>query len=193
MNLDIELREKTQAGWWEVVEASFDEFLIDHASCERKASATGIQFVVKYPERTFLIDPMIRFAREELHHFHQVSKLLNARGLQQKGDEKNLYVNDLLAAMRPKPVDRFLDRLLIFGIVEKRGTERFGIVGQNVKDPELKDFYQKLAEAEARHHELFIKVAYHYFPETIVNQRLSEYLEIEGNIFKKLPYRPSVH
>ncbi len=193
MNLDIELREKTQAGWWEVVEASFDEFLIDHASCERKASATGIQFVVKYPERTFLIDPMIRFAREELHHYHQVSKLLNARGLQQKGDEKNLYVNDLLAAMRPKPVDRFLDRLLIFGIVEKRGTERFGIVGQNVKDPELKDFYQKLAEAEARHHELFIKVAYHYFPETIVNQRLSEYLEIEGNIFKKLPYRPSVH
>lgn len=191
--MDIELRARTQSDWWQVVEASFDEFLVDHASCERKASATGIQFVVKYPEKTFMIDPMIRFAREELHHFHQVSKILNARGLQQKGDEKNPYVNELLAAMRPKPNDRFLDRLLIFGIVERRGTERFGIVGENVRDPELKDFYQKLADAESRHHELFIKMAYHYFPESEVDRRLDEYLEIEGNIFKQLPYRPSVH
>jgi len=193
MALNIELREKTRSDWWQVVEASFDEFLVDHASCERKASATGIQFVVKYPERTFLIDPMIRFAREELHHFHQVSKLLNARGLQQKGDEKNPYVNGLLAAMRPNPNDRFLDRLLIFAIVERRGTERFGLVGQNVKDPELREFYQKLADAEARHHELFIRMAYHYFPESVVQERLNEYLELEGDIFKKLPYRPSVH
>ena len=55
---------------------SFDAFLIDHAACERKASATGMWFVVRYPDRPVLLDPLIAFAREELEHFHRVYRVI---------------------------------------------------------------------------------------------------------------------
>ena len=59
----------TDPAWVDTVVADFDAFLVDHAACERKASATGMAFVVRYPDRPQLLGPMIEFAREELEHF----------------------------------------------------------------------------------------------------------------------------
>ena len=64
----LELRKPTPDGWLDVVLADFDAFLIDHAACERKASATGMSFVVRYPDRKEILEPLIAFAREELEH-----------------------------------------------------------------------------------------------------------------------------
>ncbi len=60
----------TPADWVSVVMADFDHFLLDHASCERKASANAMSFVVRYPDRKALLEPMICLAKEELAHFH---------------------------------------------------------------------------------------------------------------------------
>ena len=62
----LNLKRPTSPAWVQAVFANFDAFLIDHAACERKASATGMSFVVKYPDRRLLLDPMIEFAREML-------------------------------------------------------------------------------------------------------------------------------
>lgn len=191
--IQIELRQDTDPAWWLHVKENFDEFLIDHAACERKASATGVQFVVKYPDRKALIDPMISLAREELQHFHQVSKILESRGLAHRGDEKDPYVNDLLALMRNPPEERLLDRLLIFGIIERRGTERFGIVAKQIEDEELKRFYEKLVQAEARHHQLFVEAALAYFSPSEVEERLRFFEEKEAEIIRRLPIRAAVH
>lgn len=193
IEVELLLRSQTEDSWWSAVESDWAGFLVDHAACERKAAATGIQFVVKYPDRLQLIEPMIRLAREELLHFHQVSRLLVQLGLQQKGDEKDPYVNLLLGQMRNPPEERFLDRLLIFGIIEARGTERFGIVAQKVKDPEMANFYKILSETEARHHQLFTELACEYFSTDLVQSRLHELLDIESNILKKIPVRAAVH
>ena len=85
----LPLRIPTPPAWLEVVLADFDAFLLDHAACERKASATGMSFVVRYPDRRALLEPMIAFAREELEHFHQVYRLIEARGLVLRRDEKD--------------------------------------------------------------------------------------------------------
>ena len=42
----------------------FDRFLIDHAACERKASATAMSFVVRYPDRDRVLEPLIALAIE---------------------------------------------------------------------------------------------------------------------------------
>lgn len=193
MDLDFTLRVKTPSEWWPHVERNFDEFLLDHASCERKASAVGIQFVCKYPEKSYLIDSMLSFAREELQHFHQVMRLVLKKGLRPNGDSKDPYINELLKGMRTSPQERFLDRLLIFGLVEKRGTEKFKIVAENHQDSELKQFYKKLSEAEARHHELFLTTALHEFDRTTVEKRMHYFEDLESKIVQELPIRAAVH
>ncbi|MDB5036920.1 MAG: tRNA hydroxylase [Bacteriovoracaceae bacterium] len=170
----------------------FPSFLNDHAACERKASATGLNFVVQYPDRTELIEPMIQIAREELLHFQQVYTLLKKQGLQLSSDERTPYVNKLLSLIRTGRDQRFLDRLLTFGIIEARGAERFGIVAENISDPELKVFYQKLTQSEKQHHEFFLKMALKYFSTDEVELRLDELLTAEAEIMKELPLRAAV-
>lgn len=70
----------------------FDTFLVDHAACERKASATGMAFVVRYPDRLDLVDAMIGFAREELEHYHRVIQEIIRRGLTLGPDTKDVYI-----------------------------------------------------------------------------------------------------
>lgn len=191
--LKISLLRQTPPSWTELILSRFDEFIVNHAACERKASSTGINFVVQYPDRKFLIEPMIRLAKEELQHFHQVSRLMLERNLTFKADEKDPYINGLIKCQRNGSEQRLLDRLLIFGIAEARGCERFGLVGRALPEGTLKTFYQQLADAEERHHEIFIEMASHYFNRNEIEHRLNDLLMEEAKLFDSLPHRAAVH
>ena len=78
LNLDIAVPSKQE--WIDAVMNDFDQFLIDHADCERKASAMAMSFVAKYPNRTEIIPELIATAIEELEHFQQVYQLMEKRG-----------------------------------------------------------------------------------------------------------------
>ena len=71
----LDLCYQTPPQWLDAVFSDFDSFLVDHAACERKASATGMNFVVRYPDRPELVEPLIEFAREELEHFQIVYEI----------------------------------------------------------------------------------------------------------------------
>lgn len=193
ISLEIELRAKTPVKWSDYVLDHFDEFLVDHAACERKASATAVQFVVKYPDRPELANPMLLLAREELLHFHQVTKLIVSRGLKLQADEKDPYVNGLLKVSRNGRDTHFIDRLLIFGIIEARGTERFGMIAEALQSGSLKKFYTQLTEAESRHHQIFIDMALKYFDKNEIAERLDFLLDEEARIVKSIPIRAAVH
>ena len=150
-----ELKTKTPADWIGVALGDFDAFLVDHASCERKASAVGMSFVVRYPDRREILEPMIQFAREELEHFHQVYKLILQRGLSVWTDEEDAYVNVLMKTVRFGREERFLDRLLVSSSIEARGTERMHLVADHLNDETLKNFYRRLARAENQHKDFF--------------------------------------
>ncbi len=77
----LALRSPTPDAWVQAVLADLDTFLLDHAACERKASAMALRFVVRYPDRDAILEPMIQLAREELTHFYRVFKILQDRGL----------------------------------------------------------------------------------------------------------------
>ncbi|MBN8555198.1 MAG: tRNA-(ms[2]io[6]A)-hydroxylase [Deltaproteobacteria bacterium] len=189
----IELLYTTPSEWKEIAVKNFDLFIVDHAACERKASAMGMQFVVRYPDKPYLIEAMIRFAREELYHFHQVCKWVLKRGLNLASDEKNIYINALLSKVRNGREEHFLDRLLVCGIVEARGHERFSMMAEALEPGELKTFYEKISLAETEHHELFIQISLKYFNEEKVYARLHELLQVEAEVIKSLPLRPAVH
>src|SRR6266496_1418794 len=122
----MRLRAPTSPAWIEAVLMDFDSFLRDHANCERKASGSAMNMVSHYPDRAELVAAMIDLAREELMHFSQVYGHMSSRGLTLGADRKDPYMRRLSEQYRKGSGEYFLDRLLVAGILEARGCERFG-------------------------------------------------------------------
>ena len=55
----MQLRVQTDPRFVDVVLEDFDTFLVDHASCERKASAFALALVQHYPDEKELVREMI--------------------------------------------------------------------------------------------------------------------------------------
>jgi len=190
----IDLKVKSSSEWINAVMKDFDSFLADHADCERKASSMMMSFVAKYPDRIDIIPILIETAVEEMEHFRDVYKIMNERGIKLNHEiQKDHYVGYLLKKCRNGREERFLDRLLIASVVESRGAERFRMVYEKLADGEIKRFYQGLWASEARHGEIFIKMALKYFDEKVVFNRLEEWSNIEKESIEALPIKAALH
>jgi tRNA 2-(methylsulfanyl)-N6-isopentenyladenosine37 hydroxylase len=191
----LALRFETPPEWLEVVFADFDAFLLDHAACERKAAATGMSFVVRYPDKSALIEPLIEFAREELEHFQIMYRIIHARGLILSDDYKDPYVNALRSQVRNGGPGMLLDKLLVAGIVEARGCERLFMVAHALaeRNSPLAEAYLELARAEARHHGLFFRLARACFDDPSIDERAATLLDYEAELVRRLPHRAAVH
>lgn len=190
-----ELRAKTKDTWAPMALANFKEFLQDHAACERKASATAMSLLSKYPFRITLVDTMIKLAQEELEHFQQVLIILRNRGWGLGPDVKDVYVNELRKEIRHSADEHFMDQLLVAGLIEARSCERLALMAEALKpsEPELSRFYDALARAEARHNILFVKLAHGYLNPKAVDKRLDQLLDIEAQILERTPITGLVH
>ncbi len=195
MKYSLELAAATPPEWARTVLSDFPAFLQDHADCERKASAMAMSFVAKYPDRVEIIPELIATGIEELEHFQQVYALMQKRGIRlAKEMKEDRYIKALLDLCRTDPINRFLDRLLLASIIECRGAERFRLVWQALEhDVELAEFYHLLWVSEAKHGNIFVKMALHYFEKEKVYPRLEELNRAEGEFIQKLDLRPALH
>jgi len=189
----IPLLVSTPPEWVEIVLADFDAFLLDHANCERKASAFAMSLVAKYPDRTRLTGTLIDLALEELEHFREVHALLEQRGLALRRDDPDPYVQQLLAVARHGRDSRLIDRMLLSSVIEARGAERFRILAETLEDPALKEFYERLWKSEAKHAHQFAHLLLKEFDENLVYPRLEELVAIEADILPTLEVRPAMH
>lgn len=189
----IDLLLATPDQWVETVLADFDAFLLDHANCERKASALAMSLVVKYPDRRQILGSLIDLAQEELQHFREVYEILDERGLSLVKDEPDPYVNELLKLARHGREERFIDRMLISSIVECRGAERFGILAAALEEGPLKAFYERLWKSETKHGHQFVHLLLKECDEDTVFARLEELMQLEATIVENLALRPALH
>ncbi len=189
----MRLKIPTSSEWMEAVLSDFDSFLRDHASCERKASGSALNLASHYPDRRELVSTMIELAREELAHFAGVYGHMAARGLILGPDRKDPYVARLSREYRKGSEEYFLDRLLVAGILEARGCERFGLVAKALPAGGVKDFYAEIARSEVRHQDLYLRLARLYFAATAVASRLEQLLACEARIVADLPPRAALH
>lgn len=189
----IDLRFATSSEWTRLVLKNFDRFLADHAAAEKKAAGMAMSMLSHYPDRPELVAAMADLAVEETSHFRDVLRLMRSRGVQMAGDEKDPYVNRFRQNLRPDSDDYLLDRLLIGGVIEARGCERFGLIAKAATDPRLQRFYHSIGQSESRHAELFVELAKRYFASATVTARLDELLDREAVLISELPYRPALH
>ncbi|QCK15817.1 tRNA-(ms[2]io[6]A)-hydroxylase [Mangrovivirga cuniculi] len=194
MKLSLEVSVESSPEWVEAVMNDFDSFLQDHANCERKASSMAMSLVAKYPNRTEIIPELIETAIEELEHFEDVYKVMEKRNIQLPHQiSQDIYVKKLVDKCHSGREERFRDRLLLASIIECRGAERFRLIYEALPEGELKSFYHRLWASEAKHGNIFVKMALLYFPEDEVYSRLDELNKIEGEILKELPIKAALH
>ncbi len=135
-----------------------DILLIDHAHCEKKAAATAMQLMFRYPRKSTLLTKMSRLAKEELIHFDQVCRLMAARGIEYDHMSAARYAAGLHKMVRTHEPLKLMDTLIIGAFVEARSCERFEVLIPHL-DAELAKFYQSLLKSEARHYKDYLKLA----------------------------------
>ena len=173
------LQIKTPELWLQYAATRIPLLLIDHAHCERKAAATAINFMSKYPERKDLVDLMSPLAREELLHFEKVLALMTQRGISFGPLQPSNYGTTLHKLVTNKAgIERLRDQLIIGAIIEARSCERFNAIIPYLEDMELAKFYSTLIKSEARHFENYLHLAKLYGGS--IEQRLQEFLAIEN-------------
>jgi tRNA-(ms[2]io[6]A)-hydroxylase len=187
------LKTNTKPDWIQNAVSHLDDILIDHAHCEKKAAATAISFIARYPENNVLVKHMAALAQEEMEHFERIHRVVVERGVKFAKDKPDGYVNELLALVRKQEPHRFLDSLLVASLVEARSCERFTLLAKHISDDTLKELYKGLVASEAGHYTMFVDIAKRYFPHTTVKTRLRELAEAEKAIVLRLPSESRMH
>ena len=167
--------------------------LVDHAHCEKKAAGTALNLIFRYPQHGFLHASLSRLAREELSHFEQVLRLLDARDLRFEAQRPSPYAGRLRKSIRTHEPARLLDTLLCCALIEARSCERFRLLSQEAADPELRTFYAGLLACEARHHGSYVDLACMLVPEDEGRARLVELAREEARVLASVSPLPRMH
>ncbi|WP_454783665.1 tRNA isopentenyl-2-thiomethyl-A-37 hydroxylase MiaE [Legionella sp. WA2024007413] len=174
------LQVKTPQIWLDYAADHIPLLLIDHAHCERKAAATAINFMSKYPEKKELVEMMSPLAREELLHFEKVINLMSNKGIQFCPLQPSGYATQMHKQVSSRNVlQRLCDQLIIGAIIEARSCERFHAIIPFLEDQDLVKFYGTLIKSEARHFEDYLRLAKLYGGD--IEQRLKFFLSIEND------------
>ena len=189
LNLQVETPDR----WLNQVDEDLDQVLLDHAHCELSAARTALNLMVAYVLYEPLAVEMTRIINEELDHFHQVLEQLNRLDIDFKRQQSGHYGKRLNALVRSEEPMRGVDRLLIAALIEARSCERFCLLRDHVRDPELADFYGSLFESEAGHYATYVQLAKDFMPSDEVDQRLDELASEEAQIILEGYSRARMH
>ncbi|MCW5893175.1 MAG: tRNA-(ms[2]io[6]A)-hydroxylase [bacterium] len=189
----LNLATPTDPAWVARAVAHLDEILVDHAHCEKKAASTAVSLLFRYTERPALLVPLSRLAREELAHFEEVLRHLEARGIPFRHQEPAPYAAALLRAVRPPEPQRLLDTLLCLSLIEARSCERMQLLAAAVPDQPLATLYRSLLASEARHHTTYVDLAAEIASPDAAKQRLQELARHEAAVLARMPPTPRFH
>ena len=174
----------TPARWLTAACERWQELLLDHANCEKKAASTALALIFAYPESAQRNLALARLAREELRHFEQVTRMMTRLAVPARRLPPGRYAAGLRAALCTSEPQRQLDLLLTGAIIEARSCERFALLAGRLPAP-LGDFYADLGRAEARHRQLYLDLAVEAAAELGLSDwpgRLAELVEIETQL-----------
>jgi len=181
-DIDAFLPCQTPAAWLDWALTQPEILLVDHAHCEKKAAATALSLIHRYPNNTALLHKLSRLAREELRHFEQVLALLEQRGMAFKPLSASRYAAGLREHVRSDEPNKLVDTLIIGAYIEARSCERFRALAPLLDEP-LAKFYRALLRSEARHFRDYLHLAEQYSSEAI-DDRVAFFASIEADLIK---------
>ncbi len=185
------LKLPTDPRWVNIAEKSIAEILTDHAFCEQKAATMGISLIVKFSDKSKIVEELTPLVAEEWGHFRRVLKELKNRGLELGKQRKDEYVVELHQQMRKggSRDQMMMEYLLVSAMIEARSCERFRLLSLYCDDSYLRSFYHEFMVSEAGHFRLFLDLAKFYLPIDAVKKRWDEMRTAESEIMAKMTLR----
>ena len=189
-SMDI-LQAVTPREWVDEAVLRWEELLADHANCEKKAASTALALMFAYPEDRALATRLSRLAREELRHFEQVDKLMQQADVPYLRQKPGRYASGLRGDLKTHEPRRKLDLLLMGALIEARSCERFRLLAareegrETVLPTPVAELYRGLEASEARHFELYVRLAQSHAEALGIKdwkQRLDELARIEAEL-----------
>lgn len=175
----------TPAAWVEAACDSLPLLAVDHANCEKKAAATALALMNRYPERAGLVRQMSRLAREELRHFEQVTRLMKHAGIPWRTVTASRYASGLRSLVAQQEPGRLIDFLLVGAFIEARSCERFALLAGRIPAP-FSDFYRGLLAAESRHFQNYLKLAAEYAGARVdLDERIAAFRSRENHLISE--------
>jgi tRNA-(ms[2]io[6]A)-hydroxylase len=177
------LRVPTPAGWTAQACAQPEMLLIDHANCEKKAASTALSLMFAYAEDLDLCAKMSRLAREELRHYEQVAKLIRAMGIAPQRLAPGRYAQRMRRLVSQAEPQREVDLMICGAFIEARSCERFAALSLRIHAP-LRELFQGLHEAEARHYEIYSGLALRAAARSGLDlkPRIAEFADLEADL-----------
>jgi tRNA-(ms[2]io[6]A)-hydroxylase len=148
----------TPESWVSIACERWQDLLVDHLGCEKKAASTALALIFAYPEDARMTVALSRLAREELRHFEQVQALMQELNVPFARAKPGRYAGGLRAVSHTAEPHRKLDLLLTGALIEARSAERFAKLAPRLPAP-LDRFYAQLHRSEARHYQLYLRLA----------------------------------
>jgi len=168
----------------------FDEVLVDHAHCEKKAAAQALSMLAAFPSVPGLARAMARLAHEEAGHLGQVLALMEKRGLPLGRDRAIRMRKDCRrwcasrAGAAAGSADRFrADRNPERGAVappRRRASRRRAAASSTPASPMRRGVTASCSCASPG-------------GPTVFDARLEELLRAEAVLVRELPSRPAIH
>ncbi|MBR9860272.1 tRNA-(ms[2]io[6]A)-hydroxylase [bacterium] len=191
MKTTLGLELATDPRWADINDKSIEFILTDHAWCEQKAASTGISLISRFSDYSRLVQEVSPVVAEEWGHFRKVLKELKKRGFELGLQRKDEYVNKLkaFAGKGGSREGQLIEYLLMMAMIEARSCERFKILSENLKDPDLRSFYREFMISEAGHYRMFLDLAIHYSDEETALNRWKEWLAFESEMIQTLELR----
>ncbi|GGX03586.1 tRNA-(ms[2]io[6]A)-hydroxylase [Aquimarina muelleri] len=189
------LKLATDPRWVTIAESNIEEILTDHAWCEQKAATNAITIITLNSEYTDLVTQLLALAQEELQHFEMVHEIIKKRGYKLGRERKDSYVNELFKyrVTGSSRTQALISRLLFSAMIEARSCERFKLLSEKIKDPELSKFYKDLMISEAGHYTTFINLARKYGGDIDVDKQWADLLKFEGELIQKYGKSETIH
>lgn len=171
----------TAPAWFAAAAAQWQLLLVDHGNCEKKAASTALSLIFTYADDLPLTERLSRLAREELKHFEQVQRCMRELSVPFMRLKPARYADALRRAVRTHEPGRLLDLLVCGALIEARSCERFIGLAPHLPAP-LGDFYAGLAQSEARHQMLYLRLAEQRDLESALPARLQHFAAIEAEL-----------
>jgi tRNA-(ms[2]io[6]A)-hydroxylase len=179
---------RTPMSWLDAAVSQRDIVLIDHANCEKKAAATAVNLMFRYPDRGDLLDRMSCLAREELLHFEQVREHMAGLGIGWRPLSASRYASGLRKQVATSEPDRLADTLIAGAFIEARSCERFIGLAERVDGLEewgtMARYYRFLLASESRHFQDYLTLARDAFEgsEEEFNARVETFRVLEKSL-----------
>lgn len=194
MKTKLNITGKTPKKWLKSAQGDFNTFLLEACDSQRKNASMAMMLVAKYPQYSKLVGGWLEIAQTELKQFREIYREVEKRNLKLGREiSKDLYINRVVMHCRNGRKERFVDRMIVAGLILLRGAERYQMMAEVVEEKHLKELFNTIANEDTELAQRYVDMVGQYFDEEEIKERIKVLTAGEAEVMKAMETRAALH